>query len=251
MNLENDEYPCKSVSETQESAGSSSKVVSFIPSPLQARILEITRDVMKKHYILDCDELHSHCIRILKNEDSDTIKKNIDLLVEKHVITDGRALTLDNVLENKNRNRILSTIQRLPGLNQSKIKQLVDINFGTIKWHLAILVKFGLIKPWTIDKQITYFPPEVDEKYFKLYYTLNKRNMADILNQIDSTGALTENDIAKQLSYVPRTTLARKLTDLVDAGIINSCKNESLTIYKILDQVSPLIRTWLKQNATY
>ncbi len=220
----------------------------FIPTPLQETILKIARDVIKRRHIMDCDELYAYCTRILKHENAEKIRKEINLFIEKKVFIQGKALALETVLDNKNRSCILEVIKLYPGINQSMIQQMIDVNLGTIKWHIAMLEKFQLIKGWCTGSYIAYFTNEIDERYYPIYCILNKRLMANILEAISCVGYMTITDIEDLLVDIPRTTLARKLDELVDAKLLIAEKQDQKAAYKINAQYRTQIMLWFKRN---
>ncbi|GAG84243.1 unnamed protein product, partial [marine sediment metagenome] len=67
-------------------------------------------------------------------------------------------LSLEDVLENENRNKIIDLILNEPGIHFNELLRKTEIAAGNLVWHLDILETYKVIGKKRIGNFIAYFP---------------------------------------------------------------------------------------------
>ncbi|MBY9007633.1 MAG: winged helix-turn-helix transcriptional regulator [Candidatus Lokiarchaeota archaeon] len=126
-------------------------------------------------------------------------------------------LTLDEVLENENRNKIIDIILEKPGIHFNKLLRHTNLTPGSLVWHLEILNVYRIIKRKTIDNYVIYVPYIEKNPISNIDLTLQKSEMSlKILKIIEDEPGIWNSKIAKILNISRKTTEyhVRKLEDL-------------------------------------
>nr|MDO8115657.1 winged helix-turn-helix transcriptional regulator [Candidatus Sigynarchaeota archaeon] len=186
---------------------------------LHERILAIAREMMEKHYLLNSTLLYSICMRRIKDEDLTTIRSAFNELISNHVLVDGKAITGMAVLDNENRRSIFALIQAHPGLNLSRVAEILALKIMTARWHLKMLEEFKKVRSVTMDGQLVYFLVDSDPVFDKVHFVLNKKKMADIIRDILDKPGITLGALQSRTD-LPRTTLLRKIGELMDTKVV-------------------------------
>ncbi len=222
--------------------------VKFIPTPLQARILEIAKELMQEHYLLDGDQLYSRCVRLLKDIDKKELDQELMKLYRLKILVNGKALTRENLCENQHRVKLLELVKVNPGSNLNKISNLMPLNRGTIKWHLKMLEKFDLIRSETIENQLVFFDFFIDKRLSKIYYILNKKAMLDILDCISKNFGITANELTTRIG-LPRSTIFRKIKVMIENGFLQTfITGNQLVIQDFSPQYKGIITEFILKN---
>jgi predicted transcriptional regulator len=195
------------------------EVLAFKPSPVQARILQIAKEIMDDHYVLDSDQLYHRCIRSIKDIAPQEINDALLVLLKQKILVHGKATTRQTILENENRTAVLNAVKNNPGIHLNKLATIVPINRGTIKWHLEMLTKFDLIKARNIENQLAFFEFIIEPRLEQMYYILNKKHVTRIARVIESQPGITITEAITTLN-IPRSTFLRKIKDMVAEGLV-------------------------------
>ena len=86
--------------------------------------------------------------------------KYFEMLRKRIVSIDKGAhrLTMDEVLENKNRNKIIECILEDPGIHYNALLRNTELSPGNLAWHLDILETYKIIGKKRVGKYLVYFP---------------------------------------------------------------------------------------------
>lgn len=133
-------------------------------------------------------------------------------------------LSLDEVLENQNRNKIIDLILSEPGIHFNELLRKTGLAAGNLVWHLDILLTYKVIGKTRIGNFIAYF----------LYYQKNPISNVDlklqkskltlkILEMIEKDPGIWNNLITKKFK-VDHKTIHYHLNKLYDLGLIKSKK---------------------------
>ncbi|NVM36776.1 MAG: winged helix-turn-helix transcriptional regulator [Candidatus Lokiarchaeota archaeon] len=129
-------------------------------------------------------------------------------------------LSLDDVLENENRNKIIDLILNEPGIHFNELLRKTGLAAGNLVWHLDILITYKVIGKKRIGNFIAYFPyyqknpiSNVDLKLQKSKLTLK------ILEMIEKKPGIWNNIITKNFK-VDHKTIQYHLDKLIDLGLI-------------------------------
>ncbi|HME51425.1 MAG TPA: hypothetical protein VKM55_04360 [Candidatus Lokiarchaeia archaeon] len=224
-----------------EGLSASEQVLAFQPTPVQARILQIAKEIMDDHYVLDSDQLYYRCIREIKDVAPQELNATILDLLKRRIIVHGKATTRQSVLDNNNRTLVMEAVKTNPGIHLNKLAVIVPINRGTIKWHLQMLAKFELVRSRNIDNQLVFYEFTVNPQLEQLYYILNKKLVTRITRMILDHPGISITAAIDALS-IPRTTFLRKIKDMVAAGIavldMSSDSEACLNLSQSMEQVT-------------
>ncbi|MHA1684469.1 MAG: winged helix-turn-helix transcriptional regulator [Promethearchaeota archaeon] len=120
--------------------------------------------------------------------------------------TTKHRLTIEEVLENDNRSRIIDEILDQPGIHFNELLRRIGLAPGNLVWHLEILCTYKVIGKKRIGQYIVYFPfyqknpmSNVDIKLAKSKVTLK------ILRMIEEEPGIYANQIASVLSLNHKT----------------------------------------------
>ena len=129
-------------------------------------------------------------------------------------------LSLDEVLENENRNKIIELILNEPGIHFNELLRKTGLAAGNLVWHLDILQTFKIVGKQRIGNFIAYFPyyqknpiSNVDLKLQKSKLTLK------ILEMIENEPGTWNNLITKKFK-VDHKTIHYHLNKLHELGLI-------------------------------
>ncbi len=155
-----------------------------------------------------------------------TKKDYINYLKNRLINIDKGAhrLTIEEVLENENRNKIIDLILSNPGVHFNELLRQTGIAAGNLVWHLDILETYKIIGKKRIGNYIAYFPyynknpiSNIDLKLQKSKFTL------EVLEMIERNPGIYNNLITKKFR-VDHKTIHYHLKKLFDLGIIYSEK---------------------------
>lgn len=145
-------------------------------------------------------------------------------------------LTLDEVLENKNRNKIIDLILTNTGIHFNELLRQTELAAGNLVWHLDILETYKIIGKKRIGNYMAYFPyydknpiSNIDLKIQKSKTTL------EILQLIERNPGIYNNLITKRFK-VDHKTIHYHVNKLLDLGIVYLKKQgKKKKIYPNLD----------------
>ncbi len=118
-----------------------------------------------------------------------------------------------SVLDNSKRSKILRVISRNPGISIAELENITGINRSTLRFHLSVLEKEGLIWSLKAGKYRIFFPAG---KYSHCIKSERKMKIIELLSQNES---LTVKDIAEILG-VSYYTAYRHVRELERAGFV-------------------------------
>jgi predicted transcriptional regulator len=129
-------------------------------------------------------------------------------------------LTLDEVLENENRNQIIDLILNEPGIHFNELLRKSELAPGNLVWHLDILETYKIIGKKRIGNFIAYFPYYQKNPISNLDLKLSKSKLTlDILEMIESEPGIWSNLITKR-KKVDHKTIHYHIKKLMDLGLI-------------------------------
>ncbi|MHA1338349.1 MAG: winged helix-turn-helix transcriptional regulator [Promethearchaeota archaeon] len=138
--------------------------------------------------------------------------------------TSVHRLSIEEVLENENRSKILDLILEEPGIHFNELLRRTNISPGNLVWHLDILESYKVIGKKNIGQYICYFPyyntnpiKSIDIKLRKSKVTL------EILDMIENNPGIYINQIAKTLNLDHKTVLYH-VNKLIEANLIETKK---------------------------
>jgi DNA-binding transcriptional ArsR family regulator len=130
-------------------------------------------------------------------------------------------LTLDEVLENENRNKIIELILENHGIHFNELLRKTNLAAGNLVWHLDILETYKVIGKKRIGNFITYFPYYQKNPISNIDLKLSKSKLTlKILELIEKEPGVWGNLITKGFK-VDHKTIHYHTKKLLDLGLIN------------------------------
>lgn len=129
-------------------------------------------------------------------------------------------LSLDEVLENENRNKIIDLILDEPGIHFNELLRKTGLAAGNLVWHLDILLTYKVIGKKRLGNFIAYFPYYQKNPISNVDLKLQKSKLTlEILEMIEQEPGIWNNLITKTFK-VDHKTIQYHLDKLVDLGLI-------------------------------
>jgi len=129
-------------------------------------------------------------------------------------------LSLEDVLENENRNKIIDLILTEPGIHFNELLRKTEIAAGNLVWHLDILETYKVVGKKRIGNFIAYFPYYQKNPISNLDLRLSKSKLTlDILEMIEKEPGLWNSVITKRFK-VNHKTIQYHIGKLKDLNLI-------------------------------
>jgi len=134
-------------------------------------------------------------------------------------------LSLEDVLENKNRDKIIDLVLTVPGIHFNQLLRRTGLAAGNLVWHLDILETYKVIGKKRVGKFIAYFPYYQKNPISNLDLKLSKSKLTlEILEMIENEPGLWNNIITKKLK-VDHKTIYYHINKLKDLNLIRFQKD--------------------------
>lgn len=145
-------------------------------------------------------------------------------------------LSLDDVLENDNRNKIIDLVLKEPGIHFNELLRQTGLAAGNLVWHLDILETYKVIGKKRVGKFIAYFPYYQKNPLSNLDIKLSKSKLTlEILEMIEEQPGMWNNLITKKLK-VDHKTIQYHINKLKDLNLVRFRKEgRKKKIYPNLD----------------
>jgi predicted transcriptional regulator len=164
--------------------------------------------------------------------------KYFEMLRKRIVSIDKGAhrLTMDEVLENENRNKIIESILEDPGIHYNELLRKTELSPGNLAWHLDILETYKIIGKKRVGKYLVYFPYYQKNPISNINLKLQKSELTlKILEMIESDPGTYNNEISKKLD-VDHKTVSYHVDKLKDLDLVYSKKDgRKKTLYPNLE----------------
>jgi hypothetical protein len=202
-------------------------------SPTEKKVLLIAKDLMKKHYLLDAQDLNRQATREIKEASPDVINAAIQQLLSKKVLFDGAAMTRDKVLANEMRCRVFELICNRPGIHISRLKTLAGTDLRTILYHLRVLERFEFVRFEPVLNKKAYYEITSPREFDMIYYFMQEEGARTIFKSILENQGVALDDLGAILKgYMSIQTLARRIKILMDNKLISG-KSEASKIISL------------------
>ena len=138
--------------------------------------------------------------------------------------TGAHRLTMEDVLENENRSKVIDFIVDDPGIHFSELLRRTNLAPGNLNWHIEILERYKIIKSEIVGKYVIYFPYHGKNPLSNIDLKLQKsKTTMEILAMIQTTPGITQNQIAKCLEKNHKT-VKYHLDKLIEVDLIEKRK---------------------------
>jgi len=130
-------------------------------------------------------------------------------------------LSLDEVLENENRNKIIDLILNEPGIHFNELLRRTGLAAGNLVWHLDILITYKVIGKKRIGNFIAYFPYYQKNPISNVDLKLQKSKLTlEVLEMIEQDPGIWNNLITKKFK-VDHKTIQYHIKKLIELNLIN------------------------------
>jgi len=130
-------------------------------------------------------------------------------------------LSLDEVLENENRNKIMDLILSEPGIHFNELLRKTGLAAGNLVWHLDILETYKIIGKKRIGNFIAYFPYYQRNPISNIDLKLQKSKLTlEVLEMIEDHPGIWNNLITKKFK-VDHKTILYHINKLKELDLIN------------------------------
>ncbi|MFX1573195.1 MAG: winged helix-turn-helix transcriptional regulator [Promethearchaeota archaeon] len=130
-------------------------------------------------------------------------------------------LSLDDVLENENRNKIIDLILSEPGIHFNELLRKTGLAAGNLVWHLDILETYKVIGKKRIGNFIAYFPYYQKNPISNIDLKLQKSKLTlEVLEMIEDQPGVWNNLITKKFK-VDHKTILYHIKKLRELNLIN------------------------------
>lgn len=133
---------------------------------------------------------------------------------------------MQEILELEKRRKIYALIKKHPGLNLSKIAEMLEMRVSLVEYHLTYLERYDLVISVKDDWFKHYYvKEEVSSLDRKVIMLLRKKNYLKIVLLIMKYPNSTHGDILEHVD-ISRSTLSYYLKKLLKKGIIVESSQE-------------------------
>ncbi len=137
-----------------------------------------------------------------------------------HLHTAPHRLTMEEVLENENRTKIIDLIIDQPGIHNNELVRQTGLSPGNLAWHLKILELYKIIKSEILGKFVVYFPYYDENPISRIDLKLQKSTTTmEILDLIRDNSGITQIELARQIGKNHKT-VKYHLDKLQEAGLV-------------------------------
>jgi len=133
-------------------------------------------------------------------------------------------LSLDDVLENENRNKIIDLILNEPGIHFNELLRKTGLAAGNLVWHLDILITYKVVGKKRIGNFIAYFPYYQKNPLSNIDLKLQKSRLTlEVLEMIEQDPGIWNNLITKKLK-VDHKTIHYHIKKLLELDLLSTKK---------------------------
>jgi predicted transcriptional regulator len=134
--------------------------------------------------------------------------------------TGPHRLSMEEILENENRLKIIDIIIDHPGIHFNALLREIGISAGNLAWHLDLLETFKVVRKERMGQYLMYYPYLEKNPISRLDPKLQKsKTTLEILRLIDDNPGIYQNQIAKRLD-IDHKTVKYHIDKLIENEII-------------------------------
>ena len=149
-------------------------------------------------------------------------KEYIQILKRRTTPIDKGAhrLSLEEVLENENRSKIIDLILENPGIHLNELLRETELSPGNLVWHLDILEKYEIIGKKHVSNYVVFFPYYQKNPLSNLDLKLRKSELTlKVLELIEEKPGMWNNKMA-DIFEVDHKTTKYHLDKLMELNLI-------------------------------
>jgi predicted transcriptional regulator len=156
-------------------------------------------------------------------------------------------------MESSNRNsaRILRIVRVSPGIHLREIERLLNLSLHSVRYHVDLLARSGLI---VCDKDNGYsrvFPPNTSERDIVLYSHLRVNSSRRILTALVSNHSLSNKEIC-QSTGLAKSTVSEAIQEFLESDVvafeisdlgIKVKLQDAPHVAKLIDNLGPILNS--------
>lgn len=142
---------------------------------------------------------------------------------------DGHGET-DRLLEQPMRRRILDTIRREPGIKISQLCRETSAGWGTVKYHLHLLKKAGLIVSRNTGRDCLLFSSDLPSDQLSVTEALRRGRASNLAAAIANTPGATQKELCERIQMT-RKIIRRYVGLLSKAGLVSERRDAQFQRY--------------------
>ncbi len=140
-------------------------------------------------------------------------------------------LSIEEVLENQNRDQIIGLIIESPGIHFNQLMSKTELKPGNLVWHLDVLESYRIIKKKRVGQYITYYSYYYKNPFSEIDLLLQKNETTmKRLNFISENSGSSQKLIMKELN-LKRSTAQYHLNKLLNSNIITKSMHGNKLLY--------------------
>jgi predicted transcriptional regulator len=145
-------------------------------------------------------------------------------------------LSIEDVLENENRSKIIDLILDSPGIHFNELLRETELSPGNLVWHLDVLETYHIIGKKNVGQYLIYYPLYDHNPMSNIEVKLAKSDTTlKILNLIEDSPGTYANEIAEKLN-LDHKTVKYHIEKLKDNDLIEDKKvGRKKLLYPCLD----------------
>ena len=141
---------------------------------------------------------------------------------------------MEDVLDNKIRNRIISIVMEDPGVHYSELERQVDTSSSNLAWHLDIVETYHIINKRRVGRYLIFYPYIEKNPFAELDISIVKsKTTLEIFQIIADHPGIFQNQISKRMD-INRKTVKYHLDKLITAKLITQKKGGTKMSYRPL-----------------
>ncbi|MFQ5815603.1 MAG: winged helix-turn-helix transcriptional regulator [Candidatus Hydrothermarchaeaceae archaeon] len=138
-----------------------------------------------------------------------------------------------NVLALPTRRDIYGVISGSPGLHFREILRETELGVGSLRYHLAVLEKNGIVVSREDGQYLRFFPAGLSEEEKELLGMLRQRSIRKILGYLLMNPAASHREVVRNVGLAP-STVSWYLKKLERLGLLKLDKSGKNTAYTVL-----------------
>lgn len=193
-----------------------------LENPNVQKIIEITKEFIKKNQILKVKKIYNIAVRSLDISTRD-ILEIIQFLNNKKILIDGSKHTRDTILLNLYRKKMLNVIDCYNGATFSYLREKIFTDrsgsAGQLLWHINMLLKFKYIKKIKVGNYSLFLPMDLDDDLGKLCFFMKDDLNRIIINLFMNHKKIKKPQVYKEINF-KRENVNYRLKILIDHQIL-------------------------------
>lgn len=149
-------------------------------------------------------------------------------------------------LDNDVRRRVFQQIERSPGVHVSALADLTDASRSTVRYHVRVLEREGLVYDEKIRGKRRYFP--VGSEAPELLAALSDDATASVLDAVSRIGPANVSQLADDLDRTPGT-VSYHLSRLETAGLVEQERDGGAVLTRLADPARAHLHDGLIEQA--